>query len=85
MHFFYQNNSICPLRPLNCPANYETPTNRNETKTGFRRCTSATKAHTAGYFILYGQNIYGYILLGDVNQVVGARLQGVLHECVVLA
>lgn len=27
MHFFYQNNSICPLRPLNCPANNE---NTNE-------------------------------------------------------
>nr|NP_001188643.1 paralytic, isoform AV [Drosophila melanogaster]ADV37725.1 paralytic, isoform AV [Drosophila melanogaster] len=52
---------------------------------GIRRCTSATKTHTAGYFILYGQNIYGYILLGNVNQVVGARLQSVLHQRVVLA
>jgi len=55
------------------------------TGTGIRRCTSATKTHTAGYFILYGQNIYGYILLGNVNQVVGARLQSVLHQRVVLA
>lgn len=52
---------------------------------GSRRRSSAASTNLTRYSLLHGSNIYSDIFLRNVNQMVGARLQSVLHERMVLA
>lgn len=52
---------------------------------GPRGCAPAAPTNLAGRPVLHGQDIHGDLFFRDVDQVVGARLPGVLYERLVLA